>query len=178
VRKAALIGEKFERLTVISYAGRYIGYNCVCDCGNKTIARGDALKKGKHKSCGCLMKEMMGKRALPDFQAFKNDLYDNYKKAAIRRGHEFSLTKEEFVALIVSNCFYCGIKFSLRYYGNKRKHNSNDFCYNGVDRRDNKRGYTVENCVSCCKICNNSKSTLTEQEWFDWVKRIYKFQKL
>jgi len=49
------------------------------------------------------------------------------------------------------------------------------FKYNGVDRVDNTVGYTLDNCVSCCKICNNSKATLTLDEWKDWIERVHKY---
>lgn len=52
-----MIGQKFGLLTVISPAGtsssgnRY--WHCQCECGNTTKARGDKLKAGQRKSCGC-----------------------------------------------------------------------------------------------------------------------------
>lgn len=58
--KEDLTGQKFGRLTVISYAG-YIKnkarWNCVCDCGNHTVTSAYGLKSGHCKSCGCLQRE-------------------------------------------------------------------------------------------------------------------------
>lgn len=56
-----LTGKKFGKLTVISRATDYIKPNghkiiqwdCLCECGNKTIVRGEYLKSGHTKSCGC-----------------------------------------------------------------------------------------------------------------------------
>lgn len=48
-----------------------------------------------------------------------------------------------------------------------------EFKYNGVDRVDNSIGYTDDNCVSCCKICNNSKSALDLSEWKKWIEKVY-----
>lgn len=61
-----LTGQKFGRLTVIDFAGyrkesdgqnrRY--WNCLCDCGTKSVVRGSNLtRKNGIKSCGCLRKE-------------------------------------------------------------------------------------------------------------------------
>lgn len=53
-----LSGQKFGNLTVLRIAnaqnknGRY--YECLCDCGNRTIVLGQNLKRGITKSCGCL----------------------------------------------------------------------------------------------------------------------------
>jgi hypothetical protein len=46
---------------------------------------------------------------------------------------------------------------------------------NGIDRADNALGYTVENSVSCCKICNIAKRDLTIEEFIFWGKRLGKF---
>ena len=60
-----LIGQKFGRLTVISYAGtganRRARWNCTCDCGGEAIIEGKNLLKGLTQSCGCIKKENMAK---------------------------------------------------------------------------------------------------------------------
>ena len=33
-------------------------FRCVCRCGNETVAAGKTLRKGKKKSCGCLVSEI------------------------------------------------------------------------------------------------------------------------
>lgn len=52
------IGQKFGRLTVVSYWGRENNttfWNCLCDCGNTAEkVYGNSLKSGNKKSCGCL----------------------------------------------------------------------------------------------------------------------------
>lgn len=55
-----LTGQKFGRLTVISRApnqGRYVCWNCKCDCGNDYVVRSTSLVSGRTQSCGCLYKE-------------------------------------------------------------------------------------------------------------------------
>jgi hypothetical protein len=52
-----LTGQKFGRLTVVSFA--YIKnnksfWNCVCKCGNEKIINSGSLTRGLTKSCGCL----------------------------------------------------------------------------------------------------------------------------
>lgn len=53
-----LAGKKFNKLLVVSYAGK-VGndrtWNCICDCGNKTTATTHRLTSGRKKSCGCLL---------------------------------------------------------------------------------------------------------------------------
>lgn len=56
-------GQRFGRLTVTIFAkvdsGKIACWECVCDCGNKTIARGTQLRNGHTKSCGCINSDEM-----------------------------------------------------------------------------------------------------------------------
>jgi len=75
-----LTGQRFERLLVISRAKDYVSpagtshvqWNCQCDCGNKTISRGGALKLGKVKSCSCLKNEHAKKLGIDSFIDISN----------------------------------------------------------------------------------------------------------
>lgn len=56
-----LTGQRFGRLTVIEKAkniGEYTTWKCKCDCGNMLITRGNSLKSGRTKSCGCYNHEV------------------------------------------------------------------------------------------------------------------------
>ena len=59
-----LINHKYGQLTVIEYAGRAPNRStlwlCECACGATKILRGDHLKDGRTKSCGCLRKVTAG----------------------------------------------------------------------------------------------------------------------
>jgi hypothetical protein len=54
-------GERFGRLTVlngVSGSGgknKHVRWHCRCDCGIEKEVRGDRLRAGKTRSCGCLM---------------------------------------------------------------------------------------------------------------------------
>ena len=51
-----LTGQRFGRLTVLSYAFSKNGqtyWKCVCDCGNTLITQRSSLIRGDTKSCGC-----------------------------------------------------------------------------------------------------------------------------
>lgn len=65
--KEDLKGRRFTRLVVLEQAEDFIGTNgrhypqwlCQCDCGSDpVIKRGDSLKNGHAKSCGCLHLEV------------------------------------------------------------------------------------------------------------------------
>lgn len=65
-----IAGLRFGKLTVIAEAGLYMGrrvvWRCLCDCGRETVARGDCLRSGVTKSCGCLRKELPTTHGLTD----------------------------------------------------------------------------------------------------------------
>lgn len=49
-----------SRITVINKApniGKHTAWNCICECGTECIIRGDQLRSGIAKSCGCLFRE-------------------------------------------------------------------------------------------------------------------------
>ena len=49
-----------SRITVINKApnqGKHTAWNCICECGTDCIIRGDQLRSGVAKSCGCLFRE-------------------------------------------------------------------------------------------------------------------------
>lgn len=61
-----LIGEKFGRLTLISWEidGRYRKGKFYCDCGNTTVKYYSHVKNGLTTSCGCLQRELASKRKI------------------------------------------------------------------------------------------------------------------
>lgn len=170
-----LTGKKFGRWTVVGFAGRRVTeksvrmiWECMCECGNKRNVPAGVLMRGGSKSCGCLKRE--GRKILPRGIPERNLLLRTYKKNAELRGLEFSLTAEQFVDLMQQDCFYCGAepKKSVRGKGFDGK-----YAYNGIDRVNNSIGYTLENCVSCCETCNKAKLMMSEDEFAEWVVRVY-----
>lgn len=53
-----LTGQHFGKLTAIEPVRFAIRWKCVCECGNVTYATGANLRRGAHRSCGCLLGEM------------------------------------------------------------------------------------------------------------------------
>jgi 5-methylcytosine-specific restriction endonuclease McrA len=94
---------------------------------------------------------------------------DEYKRSAKKRGLVFELSNDEFKSMTGSPCHYCGHPPStIRNFGNA----NGGFIFNGIDRKDNALGYTIDNCVPCCFVCNRAKGTLSIDEFFTWIKRL------
>lgn len=171
----------FGRLKVIGKSdvrkiytgGQYIRkWKCVCICGNRVLVGGQSLRTGNAQSCGCLQKEkasLAGKATRKEGTASRV-MYGACKQAALRRKLSFEITYDNYMALTQTNCVYCGRKPFAKYI---TKH-GDIFTYNGIDRLDNNKGYTLDNSVTCCWDCNRMKGTLTVTEFIEQCKRILK----
>jgi hypothetical protein len=94
-------------------------------------------------------------------------LFFHYQFEAKRTGRIFELTEAEFKTLTQKDCHYCGAPPAQRLPKEKEI-----YIYNGVDRLYSDRGYTKDNCVAACGICNRMKGTLTPIEFLDKVRAI------
>lgn len=56
-----------------------------------------------------------------------------------------------------------------------RKHDlsTNKETVNGIDRVDSKIGYYIDNCVTCCTMCNYMKQAHSKESFLEQVKKIY-----
>lgn len=173
-----LIDKVYGRLhvlerTVIDKWGNY-KWICLCTCGNKIVVSGGKLKSGTTKSCGCLRKDMMstlGKNhRITDGESSRNACYGGYIDAARDRNLFFALSKEEFIIITMQRCYYCNKEPSnIKKSGSFSK----EYIYSGIDRIDNSKGYTLDNCVPCCKDCNLSKRSRTKTEFIQWIEQTY-----
>ena len=133
-----------------------------CSCG-KTLE----APTGR-TSCGC----GATKQLAPTFQAAAKRVQNQYQKDAAKRGKEWSLSDEEFYSLITSPCHYTGML--------PRKHiktQEGDFYWNGVDRKDNAKGYIPGNVLPCSDHANWAKETRDYDEFIEWLKQVAKFWK-
>jgi len=143
--------------------GGYVQWNCVCDCGNKKTVPGNDLRRGGTKSCGCLLK-------LGYSEATFNKVFKQIKRQAKVRGYFWDLTRKDIKDITKQDCCYCGVSPKQRC---KSNHNNGDYVYNGIDRVDNSKGYTIDNIVPCCFQCNAAKRAYTSEDFFAWVERVY-----
>lgn len=101
--------------------------------------------------------------------------WNAFKKSAKVRGIPISISAEQFESITNSHCYYCGRTseqmislntFILGYNGNNIliKKARKSFATNqlkskhlGIDRKHSEEGYTLDNSVPCCVICNVTK---------------------
>ena len=97
-----LSGKRFGRLIVIKRGRGKTNTNayweCLCDCGKKSIVRSPELTKGHTKSCGCLSKELV-------------------KTVNITHGKSYSKIYKIYKTML-NRCYNINQK-SFKYYGNR-----------------------------------------------------------
>ena len=54
----------------------------------------------------------------------------------------------------------------------KSEYGHGEFVYNGIDRVDNSVGYTIDNCVSCCGMCNFMKRSYNQLDFINQAIKI------
>lgn len=111
-----LTGQVFGRLTVIKRAenrGKIVYWLCRCECGNEVEVRGNHLKDGKIKSCGCWRKERMSKMA-SEQTGQKNPNYNHdltvEERANSRKNCEHDQWSKEVKKQADYTCDICGKK--------------------------------------------------------------------
>jgi hypothetical protein len=77
--------------------------------------------------------------------------YASYVNTAKVKGRELTVTRERFFEMFGQECHYCGTK--------------DGDALNGVDRKDNLRGYHEDNVVPCCWRCNRTKAGMGYAEF-------------
>jgi hypothetical protein len=82
-------------------------------------------------------------------------LFRRYKYDAKRRDLSFELDMDVFDTLIQQLCHYCGCAPSGVYC--QPQYKINTVVYQGIDRVNNRHGYTEANVVACCASCNRGK---------------------
>lgn len=166
-----------KELNILYSTVKKEGNRCI-SCSNKL----NANKENRYKPHTKEAKEKMSKNSsnkLGFREASINRTINSVQGSARKRGLEYTLTREEFIKLTSSNCFYCGSepKNICKSLSSKGKYGNNgDYIYNGIDRIDQNKGYIIENCVPCCKTCNWAKGEKTLEEFMIWIKNIVNFQ--
>lgn len=160
-----LIGRRFGKLVVIDFISGN-RWKIQCDCGR--VYNSSRNNFQRQKSCGC-MPSNTGKPGTA-----LRSCYGYYVIHARENDRIFALTLEQFETITSSRCHYCNCEPKQI-----RKAGSGEiYLYNGVDRKDNGLGYTVENSLPCCFFCNSAKRNKSYEEFLLWIETVCRNRRL
>lgn len=88
-------------------------------------------------------------------------LLNRLRHISEKRDVEVDLTYEEFLQFTrVSECHYCGSAISWTKHNMGKTGNGRT----NLDRKNNEEGYSTENCVVACIVCNRIKNNYLSYE--------------
>jgi hypothetical protein len=169
--RANIVGQKFGRLKVLEYShtqNKRAYWKCVCDCGVPKTAMGGNLIAGYTSSCGCARNDAIKAASVVNRKRPYESLYRAFVYGQKRRRKgpiEVEISYEQFVEFTnTTKCHYCWREVIWCPFNHSAKGNAS---YH-LDRKDSTLGYTVENCVVCCKDCNYAKQN--RYNYFQWYE--------
>ena len=164
-KKIDLSGQTINRLVVIREAGRkggHVLWLCRClgkngdDCGKEVIVLANDLRRGHTKSCGCLSRERATKHG-----CVQEPWYKTYMAMMARCGHRKGASER-----LLNNYRDRGITVCEEWRNSPRAFGDWLLAHGWrkglqIDRIDNSKGYSPENCrvVTCKENENNRRNT-------------------
>lgn len=147
-------GDRFGRLTIVEpYSEKYGSkwkHTVLCECGTRKIVRGSSLSKGHSNSCGCLQREISTRHGMygsPEYVSWcammtrtTNEKQENYKNYGAR-GISVCDEWKEFESF-------------FRDMGEKPSTS------HSIERVDNDKGYSKENCTWADRSTQNQNQRL------------------
>jgi hypothetical protein len=89
------------------------------------------------------------------------------------RNQPWSLSRRQFYFYSQLPCYYCDRPPQQIFTASRQQNSYFPFRFNGLDRKNNNRGYDWQNVVPCCFQCNRAKAAITETEFYKWIALVH-----
>jgi hypothetical protein len=139
-KQTEMIGKKYGRLTALHQTGKDhkgFRYLFACDCGNEKDISGALVRSGRTSSCGCLKSEMITAKNFVHGM-INSESYKSWQAMKTRCNNSNQEANKRY-----ANLGYCSewesFENFMRDMG-ERPHGMT------LDRIDNSKGYSKENC--------------------------------
>lgn len=153
---------------VLGKLNHYYKVKCI-HCGKESVKQYNPNEWRKQSKCINCSENRIDENITTSL----NGLLGEYKDGAKARNIEWNLSNDDFVNLVTSNCIYCGDKPSFR--KKHLKHYKVNIPVTGIDRIDSTKGYSIDNCVPCCSMCNKMKLNYSTSQFINKIKQIYSY---
>jgi hypothetical protein len=176
------IGKKYGLLTVESVAGKtpcgHKIYNCICDCGNRTVRTGTSMKRSKNSSCGCFSVKGKLNRLWKGAGEISGEFWWSHivrsangskNNNQTRKPKELTITIEEAWELFVKQDRKCALSGLELKFPTKWKDRS---WTASLDRIDSSKGYVLGNVQWVHKDVNIMKNKFDNQYFIEMCKKI------
>ena len=182
-----LTGQIFGNLKVIKHDDERIRRNrkpywiCLCNKCSKTISvRGESLKSGKTKSCGCYKPQLIPGPTNSNFRGYKEiplTLWSQIQERARRINKPINLSIEYLWELFLKQNRKCSLSGQELYFGS---HQSNGLTPKGnasLDRIDNTKGYVKGNVQWVHKDINWMKADYDQNYFIELCEGVANYKK-
>jgi hypothetical protein len=182
-----LIGKTFGRLKVIKRVPKpkhvkkkQIYWECICECGQKSIVCTANLKNGNSKSCGCLCMERLNGIHYTE-RDIELDVFRPILAAIKTRARGYKNHRKIFLDLSLCElkevwekqrgiCVYTGMRLLLPSWSDRKRGGQMNLA--SVDRIDSARGYTKDNIQYVCLMANYAKNCFSHTDMLYFCKCI------
>ena len=164
-------GTVFGKLTVLRYAGSNARhesqFECLCECGTRTLILGAQLKNGKSKSCGCAHKRGKNNIKWKGYEELGGSHWNDIVFGAKKRKLDIDITIKEAWELFVKQnkcCAITKVPITMRQYFKDTQATAS------LDRIDSSKGYVAGNVQWVHKVINEMKMDQDQQRFVYWCK--------
>lgn len=136
-----------------------------CQCGSVYESTSESLLNGKKKSCGCYKFRFQNMPTNTSYYTSSvfSVTFSKLKEGAKKRNHVFEITKQDLLDLLEKQGNKCALSSVPISFMSANA---------SVDRRDNNKGYTLDNIQILHRTVNFMKNTLTNEELIYFCKQI------
>lgn len=161
MKRNDLVGKRFGRLVVLDDFGtdkkQNVLWRCMCECGEFAVSTAYDLRKGRVKSCGCLLREGTAtKHGMARGGKSRSPTYNVWAAMVQRCTNPKDKSFAAYGGRGIEVC--AGWKEFEGFFADMGE------CPKGLslDRRDNNKGYEASNCYWATKMeqARNKRSTV------------------
>ena len=147
---------------------------CLCDCGKYVKVRRSNLLSGHSTSCGCYASEKTSERSWKGFGEISQTYWYDLHRNADYRNVSFSISIEEAWNLFLEQEGRCALTGEQLVFYKRRKKDAKAQTAS-LDRIDNDKGYSKDNCMWVHKEVNRLKSNFPIENLLYWCRRVTEY---